>query len=168
MDPLEHALDVATRMRQALQAELDEAREQRVLVRKLDVQGLFERARRRGEFNVKLAQMQDELGGALVATARVLGVDRVSLDVLHTSGIHAGQQGGASAVRAAGVGAGAAGNRCPQPSSGQACAGVRARYTCPPYRHARMSTTATAAYEMTVCLHRAPGGLSHGSYSMSS
>jgi hypothetical protein len=89
MDPLEHALDVATRMRQALQAELEEAREQRVLVRKLDVQGLFERARRRGEFNVKLSQMQDALGAALAATANVLGVDRISLDVLHTSGIHA-------------------------------------------------------------------------------
>jgi hypothetical protein len=88
MDPLEHALDVATRMRQALQAELEQAREQRVLVRKLDVQGLFERARLRGEFNVKLAQMQDELGTALAATASVLGVERVSLDVLHTSGIH--------------------------------------------------------------------------------
>jgi hypothetical protein len=87
MDPLEHALDVATRMRQALQAELEEAREQRVLVRKLDVQGLFERARRRGEFNVKLAQMQDALGEALAATANILGVERVSLDVLHTSGI---------------------------------------------------------------------------------
>lgn|ERR1039457_386848 len=87
MDPLEHALDVATRMRQALQAELEQAREQRVLVRKLDVQGLFERARLRGEFNVKLAQMQDELGAALTATASVLGVERVSLDVLHTSGI---------------------------------------------------------------------------------
>jgi hypothetical protein len=89
MDPLEHALDVATRMRQALQAELDEAREQRVLVRKLDVQGLFERARRRGEFNVKLSQMQDALGAALTAMANVLGVDRVSLDILRTSGIHA-------------------------------------------------------------------------------
>jgi len=76
-------------MRQALQAELEEAREQRVLVRKLDVQGLFERARRRGEFNVKLAQMQDALGEALVAIADILGVERVSLDVLHTSGIHA-------------------------------------------------------------------------------
>jgi hypothetical protein len=74
-------------MRQALQAELEQAREQRVLVRKLDVQGLFERARLRGEFNVKLAQMQDELGAALTATASVLGVERVSLDVLHTSGI---------------------------------------------------------------------------------
>jgi hypothetical protein len=89
MDPIEHALDVATRMRQALQAELEQARLQRVLVRKLDVQGLFERARQRGEFNVKLSHMQDALGEALVATANVLGVDRVSLDVLHTSGIHA-------------------------------------------------------------------------------
>jgi hypothetical protein len=38
---------------------------------------------------VKLSQMQDALGEALVAAASVLGVDRVSLDVLHTSGIHA-------------------------------------------------------------------------------
>jgi glycosyltransferase A (GT-A) superfamily protein (DUF2064 family) len=87
MDPLEHALDVATRMRQALQAELESAREQRVLVRKLDVQGLFERARQRGEFNVKLVQMQDALGAALAGAASVLGVDRVTLDVLHTSGV---------------------------------------------------------------------------------
>jgi hypothetical protein len=86
MDPLEHALDVATRMRQALQAELDKAREQRVLIRKLDVQGLFERARQRGEFNVKLADMQDALGAALAGAANVLGVDKVTLDVLHTSG----------------------------------------------------------------------------------
>jgi hypothetical protein len=88
MNPLEHALDVATRMRQALQAELDKAREQRVLIRKLDVQGLFERARQRGEFNVKLADMQDALGAALVGAANVLGVDKVTLDVLHTSGLH--------------------------------------------------------------------------------
>lgn len=87
MDPLEYALDVATRMRKALQAELDLAREQRVLVRKLDVQGLFERARQRGEFNVKLAQMQDALGAALAGAAEVLGVERVTLDLLHTSGI---------------------------------------------------------------------------------
>src|ERR1019366_1518155 len=87
MDPLEHALDVATRMRQALQAELEGAREQRVLVRKLDVQGLFERARRRGEFNVRLAQMQDALGAVLSAVAAELGVAKVSMDVLYTSGV---------------------------------------------------------------------------------
>jgi hypothetical protein len=87
MDPLEHALDVATRMREALQAELGESRTQRVLVRKLDVQGLFERARQRGEFNVKLAQLQEELGAVLSAAATVLGVERMSLDVLHTSGL---------------------------------------------------------------------------------
>jgi hypothetical protein len=91
MNPLEHALDVATRMRDALQDELDEAREQRVLVRKLDVQGLFERARRRGEFNVKLFQMQEALGTALTEAAAELGVAKVTLDVLHTLG---GEQAG--------------------------------------------------------------------------
>jgi hypothetical protein len=92
MDPLEHALDVATRMREALQAELEKAREQRVLVRKLDVQGLFERARQRGELNVKLAQMQDALAAALGESARVLGVERVTTDLLHTSGILAARR----------------------------------------------------------------------------
>ncbi len=87
MNPLEHALDVATRMRDALQAELEEARQQRILIRQLDVQGLFERARRRGEFNVKLAQYQEGLGGALAESAVELGVERVTTDVLHTSGI---------------------------------------------------------------------------------
>ena len=87
MDPLEHALDVATRMRDALQSELEEARQQRILVRQIDVQGLFERARRRGEFNVKLAQFQEALGGALTASAPYLGVERVTTDVLYTSGI---------------------------------------------------------------------------------
>jgi hypothetical protein len=87
MNPLEDALDVATRMRDALQAELEEARQQRILIRQLDVQGLFERARRRGEFNVKLGQFQEALGTALAGSAAELGVERVTTDVLHTSGI---------------------------------------------------------------------------------
>lgn len=87
MNPLENALDVATRIRDALQAELGEARQQRVLVRQLDVQGLFERARRRGEFNLRLAELQDTLGTALRESAAELGVERVTTDVLHTSGI---------------------------------------------------------------------------------
>jgi hypothetical protein len=87
MNPLEHALDVATRMREALQSELEEARQQRIFIRQLDVQGLFERARRRGEFNVKLAQFQDALGNALTESAPQLGVERVTADILHTSGI---------------------------------------------------------------------------------
>lgn len=89
MSPLEHALDVTNRMRDAFQAELQEARQQRVLIRQLDVQGLFERARRRGEFNVRLAQLQDDLGCALGASAEELGVERVTTDILYTSGIAA-------------------------------------------------------------------------------
>lgn len=87
MNPLEQALDVATRMREALQAELEEARQQRVFIRQLDVQGLFERARRRGEFNLKLAQSQEMLGAALTAGASQLGVERLSCEVLRASGI---------------------------------------------------------------------------------
>lgn len=82
MSPLERALDVATRMRQALQAELEEARQQRVFIRQLDVQGLFERARRRGEFNLKLAGLQEALGEALAASAAELGVERVTTEIL--------------------------------------------------------------------------------------
>lgn len=89
MNPLEHALDVANRMRDAFQAELQEARLQRILIRQLDVQGLFERARRRGEFNVRLAQLQEDLSDALGACATEIGVERVTTDVLHTSGIAA-------------------------------------------------------------------------------
>jgi hypothetical protein len=86
MSPLEQALDVATRMRDALQAELGEARQQRLLVRQLDVQGLFERARRRGEFNVRLAQSEDALGTALAEVAAELGVERATSEVLSNSG----------------------------------------------------------------------------------
>jgi len=92
MIPLEQALDVATRMRDAVQAELAEARQQRIFIRQLDVQGLFERARQRGEFNVKLAQLQDALSTALQEGAAVLGVERLTTDLLHTSGIGMAQR----------------------------------------------------------------------------
>jgi hypothetical protein len=82
MNPFEQALDIANRTRDALQAELVAARQQRVLVRQLDVQGLFERARGRGEFNVKLAEMQAALGDALARSAEHLGIDRISQEAL--------------------------------------------------------------------------------------
>ena len=47
MDNLEYAQELANQIRDHVQAELSVAREQRVLVRKLDVKGLFERARAR-------------------------------------------------------------------------------------------------------------------------
>src|ERR1019366_5939138 len=92
MDPLEHTLDLATRMREALEAEFVRAREQRVLVRKLDVQGLFERARHRGELNLKVGQLRDALTEALGKAARVVGVERVTGDLLNASGIPSAQR----------------------------------------------------------------------------
>lgn len=85
MNPLEHALDVGTRMRDALQAELELARQQRVLIRQIDVQGLFERARQRGEFNVRFAQLQDALSGTLTELAAEIGAAQVTIDLLRTS-----------------------------------------------------------------------------------
>jgi hypothetical protein len=74
-------------MRDAIQAELAQARQQRVFIRQLDVQGLFERARQRGEFNVKLAELQETLATALGASAADLRVERVTTAVLQTSGL---------------------------------------------------------------------------------
>jgi len=85
MDHLERALDLATKMREHVQAELEPARDQRVLVRKLDVQGLFERARARGEFNVVLAQLQGELNDSLAKVGAVMGEGEISLAVLRAS-----------------------------------------------------------------------------------
>jgi hypothetical protein len=85
MNHLELALDLATRMREHVQSELESAREQRVLVRKLDVQGLFERAQARGEFNVVLAQLQGELNAALKEVGAANGEGGISLATLRAS-----------------------------------------------------------------------------------
>jgi hypothetical protein len=86
MDNLEHALELASLIRDHVQAELMAAREQRILVRKLDVQGLFERARVRGVFNVKLAQLQGALGEAMAAVASERGWERLSIEFLQAAG----------------------------------------------------------------------------------
>ena len=85
MNHLERALDLATKIRDHVQAELESARDQRVLVRKLDVQGLFERARARGEFNVVLAQLQAELNGSLAEVGAMMGEGGISLAALRAS-----------------------------------------------------------------------------------
>jgi hypothetical protein len=86
MSPLEQAREAAKRVQDAIQAELSQARTQRILIRKLDVQGLFERARGRGEFNLRLAQLQEALSDGLRASAAWLGLERVNVDALHAVG----------------------------------------------------------------------------------
>jgi DNA repair exonuclease SbcCD ATPase subunit len=85
MKTYEQATTLATRMREHLQTELEAAREQRVMVRKLDVQGLFDRARARGEFNVLLASLQDELTQSLAELNIAVKGTPLSLEQLRAS-----------------------------------------------------------------------------------
>ena len=79
MDELERAAQILDRLRATLEAELVQARGQRLLMRSLDTQGLFERARQRSAFNVQLAQLERALGEALEAAGRTLGLSQVTL-----------------------------------------------------------------------------------------
>jgi FlgN protein len=63
----------------SLQAEIEVARGERVLIRNMDVSGLNERATKRAEFNQRTAQLQLRLAGQLRAVAEVLGLAEVTL-----------------------------------------------------------------------------------------
>jgi hypothetical protein len=82
METLKRAIEVTERMREALAAEVGRAREQRLLIRKLDSDKLFERAQVRAEFNVTLAQLEAQLGTELATAGQSLGLVEVSIDAL--------------------------------------------------------------------------------------
>src|SRR4051812_44553036 len=67
-------------MREALAAEVGRAREQRLLIRKLESDKLFERAQLRAAFNVALVQLENELGEVLGTAAGRLGLSEVNAD----------------------------------------------------------------------------------------
>jgi hypothetical protein len=79
MDELDHAARILERLRTTLEAELVQARGQRLLIRNLDTQGLFERARQRSAFNVQLAQLEHALGEALETAGHTLGLTKLTL-----------------------------------------------------------------------------------------
>jgi len=72
MEELDRAAQILDRLRTMLEAELEQARGQRLLIRALDTQGLFERARQRSAFNVQLAQLERALGETLDAAGQAL------------------------------------------------------------------------------------------------
>jgi hypothetical protein len=82
MQQLRKAIEVTERMREALAAEVTRAREQRVLIRRLDSDGLATCARLRAEFNLLLASLETELGQHLGAAAQILAMREVTLDRL--------------------------------------------------------------------------------------
>jgi hypothetical protein len=79
MTELDQATQTLDRVRVVLETELTQARGQRLLVRDLDPQALFERARQRGAFNIQLAQLESDLGQILQAAGRRLGLGQVTL-----------------------------------------------------------------------------------------
>ena len=82
MTELEQAAQILDRVKTAIETELTQAQAQRVLVRDLDSQGLFERARQRNAFNLQLAQLERDLGVALNAAGQRLGLAQLTMQDL--------------------------------------------------------------------------------------
>ncbi|GEJ59177.1 flagellar export chaperone FlgN [Anaeromyxobacter diazotrophicus] len=79
---LEHALELAGQLRDAIAAEVERARDERRLLRALDAAGLFARAAQRGEFLAEVARLERELATALGRAASALGLAEVTLERL--------------------------------------------------------------------------------------
>jgi hypothetical protein len=92
MNELEPAIQIVERLRTALETELVQARGQRLLIRALDTQGLFERARQRNAFNLQLAQLEADLGKSLTAAGLTLGFAQVTLADLRQAAPEAAQR----------------------------------------------------------------------------
>lgn len=76
---LENAVGAAIGLRDALRAELENARGERHLLKRLDTHGLFERAEARGRFLASAARLERELAAALARAAGALGLTEVTL-----------------------------------------------------------------------------------------
>lgn len=80
MHELARAMDAVEEMRAALEAEVVRAREQRTLIRKMDLDGLLDRASRRALFNERLAMLEQTLADELAAVAESHRLPAVDLD----------------------------------------------------------------------------------------
>jgi hypothetical protein len=92
MNELDHAAQILDHLRAMLEAELVQARGQRLLIRALDTQGLFERARQRSAFNAQLAQLERALSETMEAAGHALGLTAVSLVDLRKAAPEAAQR----------------------------------------------------------------------------
>lgn len=84
MDQLKRAIETTERMREALTAEVGRAREQRLLIRKMDSDRLFVNAQARADFNVNLARLETALAEHLAAAAQALGLREVTIEGFRT------------------------------------------------------------------------------------
>ena len=79
---LENALEKAGSLRDALAAEVENARGERQLLRRLDAGGLFARAAQRAEFVAEVARIERDLALSLSRAAGTLGLTEVTLERL--------------------------------------------------------------------------------------
>jgi hypothetical protein len=79
---LENVLETAGRLRDALEAEVERARDERQLLRALDAAGLFARAEQRSRFLADVARLERELAVALSKAGGALGLTEVTLAAL--------------------------------------------------------------------------------------
>ncbi len=79
---LENALELAGKLRAALSGEVERARGERQLLRKLDAAGLFARAAERGAFLAEAARLERALAVSLGRAGGVLGLREISLAAL--------------------------------------------------------------------------------------
>ena len=84
MNNLERTVEITEGIRNALAAEIAIAREERVLIRNIDVDGLNQRAANRAVFNDRTAALQKALAASLAAVAPELGlgVHEITLEAL--------------------------------------------------------------------------------------
>jgi hypothetical protein len=73
------AIATTERIRDGLAAEVPRAREERVLVRNMDVDGLLQRATLRSDFNQATAELQRTLAVELGEVGRAFALDEVSI-----------------------------------------------------------------------------------------
>lgn len=84
MNNLERAIKTTEEIRDALAAEIVIAREERVLIRNMDVDAMFLRAAKRVEFNERTALLQQDLAVELAEIARSFGLADITLEGLKT------------------------------------------------------------------------------------
>ena len=82
MHSLAHAIELTEQIRASLEGEVAVARQERVLIRRMDSDGLNARAAKRAEFNTRTAGLMVSLGQTLGSAALALGVTEMTMDAL--------------------------------------------------------------------------------------
>ena len=82
MNSLSRAIELTEEIRASLEAEIAVAREERVLIRRMDSEGLMARATKRAEFNTRTGALMVALGQTLGAAAAEFGLTEATIEAL--------------------------------------------------------------------------------------